>query len=362
MSSNLIEEYSIFVRPQDLKFLRDNIWNDEPVPAVLKFQQKKYYIQMMYRGSHIREFPKKSYEISLIKPTFFFGQTEFHLNAEYIDPSFIRNKLSFDFFHDIGVLSPKTQFISLTINGKYEGLYLQLESVDKLFLKRRGLPQGAIFYAINDDANFSLYSSIDNDYKQSLDSGYERKCGTKRDHEYLSNIIYKINTLTPQNFEKEIVHYFNIDKYLRWLTGVVCTQNFDGFIHNYALYINGNTKVAEIIPWDYDATWGRDIHGGEMPYNFIPITGYNTLTARILNVPSFRKSYRQTLEHVLNEQFSVAKLKPKIEQLHEKIRPYMLRDPYKSKFIKQFDKEPKFILEYISQRNAYLTNHLRDLD
>lgn len=362
LNNNIIQTYSIFINPKNLKILRENIWSDEPVPATLKHNNKQYKITIMYRGSHIREFPKKSYEISFIKPAFFFSQSTIHLNAEYIDPSFMRNKLSLDFFHELGVLSPKAQYISLKINGKFEGIYLQLESVDKQFFQRRGLPAGAIFYAVDDDANFSLFSSIDNEYKKSLDLGYERKYGTKRDIEYLCHIIYKINTLKQNEFEKEIRNYIDVDKYLRWLIGVICTQNFDGFTHNYALYINSNTKVAEIIPWDYDATWGRDIYGDEMSYDFIPITGYNTLTARILNVPTYRNLYRNTLEKVLNEQFSVSNLQPKIEKLYETIRPYVLHDPYKQQEeIKRFHKEPKFILNYIEKRQKYLKENLRKL-
>ena len=34
-------------------------------------------------------------------------------------------------------------------------------------------------------------------------------------------------------------------------------MNNDGFTHNYALYRNSETGLFEIIPWDYDATWGR---------------------------------------------------------------------------------------------------------
>lgn len=45
------------------------------------------------------------------------------------------------------------------------------------------------------------------------------------------------------------------DKYLRWLAGIVFTSNYDGFVHNYALYRNHETGLFEVIPWDYDATW-----------------------------------------------------------------------------------------------------------
>ena len=60
--------------------------------------KKKYDIDIVYRGAHIREFEKKSYHVMFYKPKKFQGAKEFHLNSEFMDPSLIRNKLSLDFF------------------------------------------------------------------------------------------------------------------------------------------------------------------------------------------------------------------------------------------------------------------------
>ncbi len=117
MDTNQVQTYSIFINPQHLNKLRENIWNDEPLPATLEFSKERYKIALMYRGSHIREFPKKSYEISFIKPGFFFSQTTIHLNAEYIDPSFMRNKLSFDFFMNSVFYRRKLGLFHCTLTG-----------------------------------------------------------------------------------------------------------------------------------------------------------------------------------------------------------------------------------------------------
>ena len=138
-----------------------------------------YDVDLAYRGSYTRKFRKRSYRIEFIEPEIFSGAREIHLNAEYKDPSLIRNKLSFDFFHDLGVLSPQSQHINLTRNGSPKGVYLQLESVDDLFLKQRGLPTGPIYYAVNNNANFSLMR--DEKMKDSLLSGYERAVGNQSD-------------------------------------------------------------------------------------------------------------------------------------------------------------------------------------
>ncbi|MBM7645109.1 spore coat protein H [Scopulibacillus daqui] len=352
--------YQIFIHPLDLKELRSDIWCDDPVMAKLIIGKDQYNIDIAYRGAHIRKFKKKSYRVEF--PRNDFGVKELHLNAEYMDKSLLRNKLSLDFFSSIGILSPKSRYVMLNINGKDQGVYLQLESVDRQFLKIRNLPSGAIYYAEDDDANFSLISPIDEDVKKAFDCGYSRKEGTDEDDRHLKDLIYKINTLPNGDFEKEIVKHIDIDKYLRWLSGVICTQNFDGFVHNYALYRRDDNGLFEIIPWDYDATWGRDINGKIMDYDYIPITGYNTLTARVLDVPSFRKHYRRLLENILNQQFTVGYLKEKILSMHELLRPYVLKDPYIKKDIDIFDEEPKLILAFIKDRNLYLKKHLSDLE
>ena len=133
----------------------------------------------------------------------------------------------------------------------------------------------------------------------------------------------------------EIVKYVNVDKYLRWLAGVIFTQNFDGFVHNYALYRNGETGLFEVIPWDYDATWGRDVNGESMREDYLRIEGFNTLTARILDVKTFRTQYKNLLEEILNSKFNVDYMKPKIQAMHNLIRPYVQKDPYEKDNIRR---------------------------
>lgn len=96
-----------------------------------------------------------------------------------------------------------------------------------------------------------------------------------------------------------------MEKYLRWLDGLIFTQNYDGFVHNYALYRNGDTGLFEIIPWDYDATWGRDVNGKVMEEDYVRIEGFNTLTARILDVSAFRVRYQSLLKKILSNRLTL---------------------------------------------------------
>jgi spore coat protein H len=274
----------------------------------------------------------------------------------------IRNKLSLDLFQSFGTLAPASQFIRININDQYQGVYLRLESVDDLFLKKRDLPLGAIYYAVNNNANFSLISRITNDAKNSLMDGYQCKCGTIFDDECLIDFINMINNTAPDEFASKISNYLSVDRYLRWLAIAVCTQNMDGFVKNYALYRNPHTQLFEIIPWDYDATFGRDWNGEIMEFDTVPLEGYNTLTKKLLEVPEFRNLYRRLMEELLDTLFTPAFLEPKILDLTQSLRPHLQFDPYKSTQLDQFDVEPEFILQFIKDRNQFLRNHLKDLD
>ncbi|MCM3744752.1 CotH kinase family protein [Sporosarcina luteola] len=357
-----LPEYRLFIHPLDLNELRKDIWIDDPVSAKLTIHGKKYEVDIAYRGSHIRDFPKKSYHVSFYKPSTYRNAKALHLNAEFKDPSMIRNKLSFDFFNEIGCLAPQARFVFLKVNGRNEGVYLELESVDDRFLANRKLPDGSIFYGVDGDANFSLMSDLDKEVKKSLTFGYEQQCGAEEDANHLQKMIIDINTIPREEFEKEIVDYINVDKYLRWLAGVVFTQNFDGFVHNYALYRNKESGLYEIIPWDYDATWGRDVNGEEMDSDYLRITGFNTLTARILDVKKFRNQYKSLVQDILRNQFTVDYLKPKIQRMHALLRPYLLLDPYKKDSIDHFDREPDYIFNFIEERSAFIKREIVLLD
>ncbi len=356
---NKLPSFYIDLDRTDWKAMRNNFWSDELYDATLNAHNQEHDIGFAFRGNHTRKVKKKSYEciFSLVTQ----GIKELHLNAEFYDKSLIRNKLSFDFFSDLGVHAPKSEHITLTINDRFHGVYLQIESVDRFFLKIRNLPLGAIFYAENDNANFSLMSPIRNELKRRLDSGYSCKEGNEEDKEDLRDLVYQINTLESSRFEKVIQDYVNVDRYLRWLAGVVCTQNYDGFIHNYALYKRSDTGLYEMIPWDYDATWGRDIHGDIMEFDYTPITGFNTLTGRIMDTPVFRERYYHLMKDILDREFTEEYQRPRIEAMYESIAPYVEKDPYLQKSLHHFYDEPTVIYNYINGRNRFLRDQLNQL-
>lgn len=99
-----------------------------------------------------------------------------------------------------------------------------------------------------------------------------------------------------------------------------------------------------------------------MPPDYVRIQGFNTLTARILDVDTYRKQYQTFLFEVLKSQFTLEYLMPRIDETFQMIRPYVLSDPYLMNNISSFDKEPEVISQFIVNRANYLYQNLDQLD
>lgn len=351
-----MKAYYIEISKKNRKKLYKDIWSKQYVPAKLLLENQSYRIKIGLRGNQLRKHKKKSYHLIFEEPYLMDGQHEIHLNAEYKDPSLLRNKLSFDFFHRIGVLAPESEHVLVMINGECQGIYLAIESFDEYYLKKRNLPVGSIYYATNDDANFSLITP-EGYVKKSLMDGYTIKHSFQHE-EALINLLITINTYSKEKFDEEIHTILDVEKYLKWLAGVVCTQNFDGFIHNYALYHNSLSQLFEITPWDYDGSWGRNLHGKPLELKFVPITGYNTLTARLLENEKYKQHYRDLLKNILQEQFTPSTIQPYIEEIQSNILPILEMDPYIKERKNAIIEEKEYILNFTEKRNEFLLDQL----
>lgn len=334
--------------------LQKNVWSDKFVTAYLVGQDKRVPVKIRYRGGHTREYPKKSYEMV------YKGKT-YHYNAESDDPSMIRNALSFRFFEMIGVPCPKTRHCIIKINGQSQGLYLEIEGVDRIFFRRRGISVRSLMYASNDLADFSLLHPDTGQRKASLFQGYTMVIGRDTDRTQWKSFILKVNTLKGVQLGRYLKQRLEIDNYLKWLAGAVLTGNYDGFEQNYAIFRHKPTNKYWISPWDYEGTWGRNCYGKKIDSDLVRVTGYNKLTKMLLSFPSIRKRYKRILIHILNRYFTLKKIEPVVQELHQSIAPYIYRDTTRRWSSYVFDGEPQVIRDYIIERRKIIAEEAKNL-
>lgn len=348
-----LAEYNLLIGTDERNTMNKNIWSGTFARARLLYESRQVPIRIRYRGGHTRTYPKKSYEIRV-------GDKTYHFNAEYDDPSMIRNALSFRFFQSIGVPSPSTRHCTLRINGQNEGVYLMIEAVNPAFFRRRRIAAASLVYAVNDNANFSLARRDTGQKKRSLFEGYKLVIGSESDRHKLQRFIRRLHEWKGSRLLACLNRKLDIDNYLRWLAGAVLTNNYDGFDQNYALYEHRPSGKYRMIPWDYEGTWGRNCYGKPCASNLVRVEGYNALTAALLADRTIRKTYRSLLVELLETKFTEKSLMPLVRSMHGRIAASIYRDHTRNWPVGVFDGEPELIRRYIREKREAVRKEIAE--
>jgi spore coat protein H len=334
--------------------LEKNLWSDHYVPAKMTTNGQTVSVSVRYRGGHTRSYPKRSFEVMRN------GQA-FHYNAEFDDPSMIRNALSFSFFPMLGVPAPRTKHVLLMINDRPLGVYLEIEGVERLFFRRRNIGASSLFYAVNNLSDFGIYVPETSRLKSSLLKGYEYRFGQASEKTRLKTFIQGFNQRSGTQAEAFIKSRLDAKNYLSWLAGAVLTGNYDGFEQNYAIYRSRKIGKFRMIPLDYEGTWGRNCYGKIVDSDLVKVTGYNYLTNKMLECRTFRNQYKTILHKALNGPFTERKLMPMVERMVSQISPYILKDETRRWSYGEFLEEPSVIRHYIQERRAIVKADIQRL-
>ena len=98
------------------------------------------YCGIEIRGSSSQQFPKKSYGFESWNingtsiDTSFLGmpsESDWILNANYTDKSFLRNVLAYQLWQNMGHYGTRYQFVELILNNQYQGIYIFSEKIKR---------------------------------------------------------------------------------------------------------------------------------------------------------------------------------------------------------------------------------------
>jgi spore coat protein H len=327
---------------------------------------RRLWVKCRIRGAHSRKFPRKSLQVDLAgqplpdEPPSGHTVRRIHLNADYIDPTRMRSALSYALFSMAGAPAPLCRHAALTVSGEPMGLYMALESVDSDFCRRRGWKPGAIFYAVSRNANFGLISPNTRMLKQPLDQGYQAVADA--DPTPVRRMLTEINLASDRSFPAAVERWMDVDGYLTWLMVAVYVGNRDGFMHNYALCRSEETGQFRIIPWDYDATWGIDIHGRPARLDRVPVTGWNRLTGRLMALGRYRSRYRDMFMAALNDgPLAPGSVLPLIDKMSAEVEAHFDTSRHRSDREVGFDRAVDELRWWARERRALLLKELADL-
>ncbi len=235
--------------------------------------------ELKTRGNSSWLMPKKPYQIKFDKKTDMFGmgkEKKWVLLANYVDGSFVRNKIIFDLCENIGMpYTIKSVFVNLYINGDYKGLYQLCEKVE---IGDNRVPleddfgviaemdaatrlEGEPFYFYSDVTGKPfVYKEYNTDFEEApaadvaaVRTFFEDRINT------LENELYN----NGKNWEL-VESLIDIDSVIKYYFINELCMNADTCFASTYFYIDGKDDILHMGPaWDYDRIFGYyDYNGG----------------------------------------------------------------------------------------------------
>lgn len=217
--------------------------------------------EIKYRGGHSARYEKHSFSLELVKKYQLTGlpkDDDWILNANYIDKTFMRHKISYDLFRDMNInnLSVASNYVDISINGEAQGLYLITEEINGGQVKLNKTDSQAMIFK---DPPFLFETRIPN--PQDTNNYYQQKFPkiSKNDKSaYLEQFRSLIFESSLDEFSAKIGDWIDIDNVIDWHLLLLYSYNADGILKNFYLYKLDSDTPFRIAIWDYDHTFGRD--------------------------------------------------------------------------------------------------------
>jgi spore coat protein H len=254
------------------------------------------------------------------------GLTTFNLHNNAMDPTFLREAMSYQVFRDLGVPASRTAWalVYLTVESVHDrklvGLYTVVEEVNKSFLKDHfgsgdGLllkPENAFNLPYLGD-KFERYEKM---YRPK--SSYTQEMGQQ-----VVEFLKLIHQADDQTFDQKIETYLDVDAFLRFIAANAILGNMDSFLstgHNFYMYVHPRTLKIHFIPWDLNLSFGTFDWVGSIRDQadlslMHPYVQKNRLTERVLKIDRFAKAYRDEIRRMTQTSFVTGRVVGQIKAM-----------------------------------------------
>ncbi|KAI8981845.1 coth protein-domain-containing protein [Mycotypha africana] len=335
--------------------------------------QKFEKVELSLSGRSSRWMPKFSYGIKLAKKDRFHNYRRLKLRSLASDPSYLREKISYDMIQSTGILSSGFSYARVIMNGQQLGLYGLVETFKDPWIANSfegGDTErnfGNLYQATySSPASSALNITSDLSYYENIThyqlGQYTLKEGSLSKHEesnfkplqdftkFIAETGSSSNDLTvirnadnhntapmatvspPTVKETETVKewrkHLNTDSFLRSMALEILLAWADGYLtmaDNYYLYQNPKENNAFFyIPTDFDMTMGNTLFNISMQYSGNYHTVPNALTRplfrKILEVPEFKQQFENYVKDIAKNLVNPAILNIRIDDIASMIQ------------------------------------------
>jgi spore coat protein H len=325
--------YAMMLPEEGLLAMLADVTEEIRVRGTLEFESRRYPVEVRLRGASTRHAAKKSYRVRFLEASPLERQVTY-LKAEPMDHTMQQEKLSCDVFRAAGAWVSEAAYVNLFLNGRYEGVYLDIEPVRSPFKRNPGLdPRGTLIRA----ATF-----------QHLGDGREvgDLRGDEGSLEELREFLRRLNRVERGEFESFVREYLDWPRIRDYLALQVICHRSEIEADDYFFYRDPASERWSLIPWDHNngnwavAPYGNQVHSPTVDLFFQSIQqlGWRpnhafVLPSRIFQNEVLRADYLNRVEALTQELLLSGRVARMIRSNYVRLEPEYPLDPYRTEWL-----------------------------
>lgn len=246
------------------------------------------------------------------------GLDRLTLNNNNQDPGRICQFLSYKLFRDSGTHTPRCGFAAVTVNGKYLGIYSNVEPIKSDFLKHSfGSSSGALYEGTVTDF-FDKY----------VDKFESKNKSAKTKHIAAVTKILAADELSDEQIAEldQLVDLESFQKYWAMESLIGFWDSYCSNQNNYYLYRDSETRKFHFIPWGADSAFTES--SPIPPYFTRPrsVHGKAVLPNRLYQNEEIQSAYKSTLMSFLDKHWNEKELLAEVDRLEALLEEQILED------------------------------------
>jgi hypothetical protein len=337
-----VQTIQLEIKAEDLERLRRALPERIYVPGNFRWNnQTVQNVGVRYKGNSSSS-PDPSHKRSWLiafsefkKGQRFLGMQHVALDNGIQFGSLFSERLITDVLRGLGVKASRCNYARVNLNGKNAGVFVNVERIDKPFLKRSfGTDQGILF-KVDEGGPGADFRYVGDD-PSLYQKAFELHSGKKS--EAFGELMKFIRSVdTPTSAKEDFGNFLDLDAFVKTTAVMLFAGAFDQYTgwgpHNYYLFRNPTDLRWTYIPWDLDVGFADKafdripvLDGWHAAWP-VPVPG-RPLMEHLVADPNLLKRYREQASVILETWFRPEVLIPKLRALHSQIRPALEEDPY----------------------------------
>lgn len=258
------------------------------------------------------------------------GLDRLTLNNNNQDPGRICQYLSYKLFRESGTFAPRCGFAKVTVNGKYLGIYSNVEPIKPDFLK----------FAFGDDGGALFEGTVTDFFPKWIDK-FELK-NDAADFAYLRTVADSLDSEDPE-FGR-LSELIDLDAFLKFWAMESLTGFWDGYCsnqNNYYVYRLPTNNKLYFIPWGTDSAFTDT--SPIPPFRIRPraVHAKAILPNRLYRNSKTKQAYIDTLMRFLEDHWDEETLIAEVDRLEAMLKDHLVEG--NDGFVSTLNKHRRFI-------------------